>query len=128
MFRKILRTVLTVLKFRTKVREIPRALHVPKALLDASCNAVAKSSTDVEAILLFSLCHISRQMNPTLRIYQSSSSDRMQSSDQSRFLNPLMSGISSMQLPHSHRSCKKSFTIRARSFNDRVMTTFSDAE
>ncbi|GBN77326.1 hypothetical protein AVEN_215414-1 [Araneus ventricosus] len=47
MFRKILRTVLTGM---SKVREIQRALHVPKSLLDASCNAVATSSTDVEAI------------------------------------------------------------------------------
>ncbi|GBM08306.1 hypothetical protein AVEN_101435-1 [Araneus ventricosus] len=90
----------------SKVREIPRALHVPKALLDASCNAVAASSTDVEAIAS-PLCHISRQTNPTIRIYQSSSSDRMQPSDQSRFLNPLMNGISSIQLSHSHRSCEK---------------------
>ncbi|GBM76260.1 hypothetical protein AVEN_105438-1 [Araneus ventricosus] len=88
----------------SKVREIPLALNVPKALLDASINVVSTSSTDVEAIA-FSLCHISRQMNPTLRIYQSSSSDRMQSCD--HFLNPLMSGISLLQLPHSHRSCKK---------------------
>ncbi|GBN05207.1 hypothetical protein AVEN_143035-1 [Araneus ventricosus] len=35
----------------SKVREIPRALHVPKALLDASCNAVDTSSTgNVEEI------------------------------------------------------------------------------
>ncbi|GBM42446.1 hypothetical protein AVEN_139883-1 [Araneus ventricosus] len=100
MFRKILRTVLTGM---SKVWEISRALHVRKALLDASCNAVTTSSTDVEA----TLCHISRQMNPTLRIYQSSYSDLMQSSDQSHFINPLMSGISSMQLPHSHLSCGK---------------------
>ncbi|GBO14969.1 hypothetical protein AVEN_212056-1 [Araneus ventricosus] len=47
MFRKILRTVLTGM---SKVWEIPCALHIPKALVDASCNDVATSSTDVEAI------------------------------------------------------------------------------
>ncbi|GBL67684.1 hypothetical protein AVEN_212605-1 [Araneus ventricosus] len=41
----------------SKVREIPRALHVPKTLLDASCNAVATSSTDVEAIAFLPLPH-----------------------------------------------------------------------
>ncbi|GBN40209.1 hypothetical protein AVEN_192944-1 [Araneus ventricosus] len=45
MFRKILRTVLTGI---SNVREIPRALHVPNALLDASCNAVATSSTYID--------------------------------------------------------------------------------
>ncbi|GBN41736.1 hypothetical protein AVEN_192269-1 [Araneus ventricosus] len=89
MFRKILPTVLTGM---SKVREIPRALHVPKALLDASFNAVAKSSTDVEAIAFLPLSHF-KSNEPTLRIYQSSSSDRMQSSDQSRY-------------PHSQHSCK----------------------
>ncbi|GBM40270.1 hypothetical protein AVEN_248292-1 [Araneus ventricosus] len=54
MFRKILRTVLTGM---SKVRKIPRALHVPKALLAASCNAVATSSTDVEAIVFLPLPH-----------------------------------------------------------------------
>ncbi|GBM18815.1 hypothetical protein AVEN_203095-1 [Araneus ventricosus] len=54
MSRKILRTVLTGM---SKVREIPRALHVRKALLDASCNAVATSSTDVEAIAFLPLPH-----------------------------------------------------------------------
>ncbi|GBN28557.1 hypothetical protein AVEN_181595-1 [Araneus ventricosus] len=54
MFRKKLRTVLTSM---SKVREIPRALHVPKPLLDASCNAVATSSTDVEAITFLPLPH-----------------------------------------------------------------------
>ncbi|GBN95481.1 hypothetical protein AVEN_183245-1 [Araneus ventricosus] len=49
MFRKILRTVLTGM---SKVQEIPRALHVPKALLHASWNAVATTSTDVEAIAI----------------------------------------------------------------------------
>ncbi|GBN11651.1 hypothetical protein AVEN_102853-1 [Araneus ventricosus] len=91
----------------SKVREIPRALHVPKALLDISCNTVATSSTDAEAISFLLQPHFMSKMNPTIRIYQSSSSDRMQSSDQSRFLNPLMSGISSMKLLHSHSSCKK---------------------
>ncbi|GBN90919.1 hypothetical protein AVEN_239314-1 [Araneus ventricosus] len=90
----------------SKVREIPCALHVPKALLDASCNAVATSSTGVEATDFLPLPHFTPKMNPTLRIYESSTSDRMQSSDQNRFLNPLISGISSMQLPHSHFSCK----------------------
>ncbi|GBM79466.1 hypothetical protein AVEN_138234-1 [Araneus ventricosus] len=84
MFRKILRNVL---KGMSKVQEIPRALHVPKALLDASCNAVATSFTDIEAIVFLPLPH-SQQMNPTFGIYQSSSSDGMQSSNQSRFLNP----------------------------------------
>ncbi|GBO08046.1 hypothetical protein AVEN_143923-1 [Araneus ventricosus] len=41
----------------SKVREIPRTLHVPTALLDASCNAVATSSTDVEAIAFLPLPH-----------------------------------------------------------------------
>ncbi|GBL93143.1 hypothetical protein AVEN_216492-1 [Araneus ventricosus] len=54
MFRKILGTVLTGM---SKVRKIPRALHVPKALLDASCNALATSSTDVEAIAFLHLPH-----------------------------------------------------------------------
>ncbi|GBM93965.1 hypothetical protein AVEN_106932-1 [Araneus ventricosus] len=54
MFLKILRTVPTGM---SKVREIPRALHIPKALLDASCNAVATSSTDVEAIAFLPLPH-----------------------------------------------------------------------
>ncbi|GBN73048.1 hypothetical protein AVEN_183255-1 [Araneus ventricosus] len=103
MFSKISRTVVTGM---SKVREIPRALHVPKALFDAFGNAVATSSTDVEAIAFLPLPHFASKMNPTLRIYQPSSSDRMQSSDQSRFLNTLMSGILSMQLALSHRSCK----------------------
>ncbi|GBM23640.1 hypothetical protein AVEN_117390-1 [Araneus ventricosus] len=50
MFRKILRTMLTGM---SKVREILRALHVSKALLDASCNAVA--TTDVQAIVFLPL-------------------------------------------------------------------------
>ncbi|GBM08386.1 hypothetical protein AVEN_108381-1 [Araneus ventricosus] len=54
MFCKILQTVPTGMP---KVREIPRALHVPKALLDASCNAVATSSTDIEAIAFLPLPH-----------------------------------------------------------------------
>ncbi|GBN00573.1 hypothetical protein AVEN_171354-1 [Araneus ventricosus] len=54
MFRKILRTVLTGM---SKVREILRTLYVPKALHDASCNAVATSSTDVEAIAFLPLPH-----------------------------------------------------------------------
>ncbi|GBM93791.1 hypothetical protein AVEN_252753-1 [Araneus ventricosus] len=54
MFRKILRTVLTGM---SKVWEIPRALHVPKALLDASCKSVATSSTDVEAFAFRPLPH-----------------------------------------------------------------------
>ncbi|GBM14227.1 hypothetical protein AVEN_167310-1 [Araneus ventricosus] len=54
MFRKIYQTVLTGM---SKVREIPRALHVPKELLDASCNAVATSSTDVETIAFLPLPH-----------------------------------------------------------------------
>ncbi|GBM71758.1 hypothetical protein AVEN_77192-1 [Araneus ventricosus] len=54
MFRKILRTVLTDMY---KVREIPYALHVPKALLDASCNAVATSSTGIEANAFLPLPH-----------------------------------------------------------------------
>ncbi|GBM95308.1 hypothetical protein AVEN_171557-1 [Araneus ventricosus] len=103
MFRKILRTEMTGM---SKLREIPRALHVPIALLDFSCNAATTSSTDVEAIAFLPLPHFTSKMNSTLRIYQPSSSERMQSSDQSRFLNPLMPGISSLQLPHSHRSYK----------------------
>ncbi|GBO46874.1 hypothetical protein AVEN_153513-1 [Araneus ventricosus] len=103
MFRKILRTVLTGM---SKVQEIPSALHVLKAVLDPSWNVVATSSTDVEG-MLSSLCQISRQMNPTLRIYQSSSSNQMQISHQSRFLNPSKSGIFPLQLPHSYRSFKK---------------------
>ncbi|GBN72988.1 hypothetical protein AVEN_275605-1 [Araneus ventricosus] len=103
MFRKILRTLLTGL---SKVREIPRALHVPRALLDASCNAVATSSTDVEAIAFLPPPHFTSN-EPVFSNLSTSSSDQMQLSDQSRFLNPLMSGISSMQFPHSHRSCKK---------------------
>ncbi|GBM69976.1 hypothetical protein AVEN_142994-1 [Araneus ventricosus] len=54
MFRKILRTVLTGM---SKVPESPRAVHVHKALLDASCNAVVRSSTDVEAIDFLHLPH-----------------------------------------------------------------------
>ncbi|GBN50895.1 hypothetical protein AVEN_173653-1 [Araneus ventricosus] len=54
MFRKIVRTVLSSMP---KVCEIPLALHVPKALLDASCNAVATSSTDLEAIAFLPLPH-----------------------------------------------------------------------
>ncbi|GBN76153.1 hypothetical protein AVEN_211370-1 [Araneus ventricosus] len=88
----------------SQFREIPLAMHVPKELLDASCNAVATSSTDVEAIDFLPLPHFTSN-EPDYS--NSSSSDRMQSSDQGRFLNPLMSGISSMQLLHSHRSCRK---------------------
>ncbi|GBM67335.1 hypothetical protein AVEN_97309-1 [Araneus ventricosus] len=54
MFRKILRTVL---RGMSKVREISRAPYVPKALLDASWNAVATSSTDVEGIAFLPLPH-----------------------------------------------------------------------
>ncbi|GBL90476.1 hypothetical protein AVEN_179405-1 [Araneus ventricosus] len=54
MFRKILRTMLTDM---SKVREIPRTLHFPKALLDASCNDVDTSSTDAEAIAFLPLPH-----------------------------------------------------------------------
>ncbi|GBM84140.1 hypothetical protein AVEN_24509-1 [Araneus ventricosus] len=54
MFRKIFRTVLTGI---SEVREIPRAVHVPKTLLDASYYAVTTSSTDVEAIGLLPLPH-----------------------------------------------------------------------
>ncbi|GBN76675.1 hypothetical protein AVEN_184969-1 [Araneus ventricosus] len=54
MFRKILRNVLTGMP---KVQEIPRVLHVPKALLDASCNVVATYSTDVEATAFLPLPH-----------------------------------------------------------------------
>ncbi|GBN29570.1 hypothetical protein AVEN_112232-1 [Araneus ventricosus] len=54
MFRKIFRTVLAGI---SKVREIPRTVHVPKALIDASCNAVATSSTNVEAIAFLHLPH-----------------------------------------------------------------------
>ncbi|GBN78016.1 hypothetical protein AVEN_24041-1 [Araneus ventricosus] len=41
----------------SKVQEILRALHVPKELLAASCNAVATSSTDVEEIAFLPLPH-----------------------------------------------------------------------
>ncbi|GBM13150.1 hypothetical protein AVEN_64358-1 [Araneus ventricosus] len=54
MFRKILRAVLTGM---SKVREIPRALHAPKALLDASCSAVAASSICVQAVAFLPLPH-----------------------------------------------------------------------
>ncbi|GBN41750.1 hypothetical protein AVEN_201460-1 [Araneus ventricosus] len=54
MFHNILPTLLTGM---SKVRGIPRASYVPKALLDASCNAVATSSTDVEAIAFLPLPH-----------------------------------------------------------------------
>ncbi|GBN73232.1 hypothetical protein AVEN_138835-1 [Araneus ventricosus] len=54
MFRKILRTVLTGM---SKVQEIPRALHVPKILLDATCIVVATSSTEVETIAFLPLPH-----------------------------------------------------------------------
>ncbi|GBN32498.1 hypothetical protein AVEN_89342-1 [Araneus ventricosus] len=110
----------------SKVREVPRALHASKALLDAFCNAIVTSSTDVEAIAFLPLPHFPSN-EPTLRIYQSSSSDRMQTSDQSRFLNPLTSRISSLQLPNSHRSCKKASQAEPDP-SIRVMTTFSYAE
>ncbi|GBN75493.1 hypothetical protein AVEN_168916-1 [Araneus ventricosus] len=101
MFRKILRTVLTGM---STVREIPRALHVPKALLDASCNAVATSSIDVEAIAFLPLPHFTSNepdsSNLSIIFFRPNAV-------QNRFLNPLMSGISSMQLPHSHSSYKK---------------------
>ncbi|GBN60263.1 hypothetical protein AVEN_170729-1 [Araneus ventricosus] len=54
MFSKIVRAALTGMP---KVPEILRALHVPKALLNASCNAVASSSSDVEAIVFLPLPH-----------------------------------------------------------------------
>ncbi|GBN75209.1 hypothetical protein AVEN_47825-1 [Araneus ventricosus] len=54
MFRKSLRTVLTGM---SKVWEISRALHVPKAVLDVSYNTVATSSTEVEAIAFLPLPH-----------------------------------------------------------------------
>ncbi|GBL98200.1 hypothetical protein AVEN_268285-1 [Araneus ventricosus] len=54
MFRKTLRTVMTGM---SKVRKIPCALQVPKALLEASCHAIATSSTDVEAIAFLPLPH-----------------------------------------------------------------------
>ncbi|GBM41708.1 hypothetical protein AVEN_173113-1 [Araneus ventricosus] len=91
----------------SKVLEIPRALHVPKALLDASCYSVATSSSDVEEIAFFPPPHFTSKMNLDLRIYEPSSSDRMQISDQSRLLIPLMARISSKQSPHSHHSCKE---------------------
>ncbi|GBN83350.1 hypothetical protein AVEN_42480-1 [Araneus ventricosus] len=47
----------TVLAGSSKVREIALAPHIPKTLLDASCNAVATSSTDVEAIAFIPLPH-----------------------------------------------------------------------
>ncbi|GBM29712.1 hypothetical protein AVEN_156898-1 [Araneus ventricosus] len=54
MFHKTLRTVLTDM---SKVQEIRRALQVPKALLDASCNAAATFFNDVEAIAFLPLPH-----------------------------------------------------------------------
>ncbi|GBM30840.1 hypothetical protein AVEN_18697-1 [Araneus ventricosus] len=53
-FVKILRNLLAGM---FNVREIPRALLVPKELLNASYNAVATSSTDVEAIAFLPLPH-----------------------------------------------------------------------
>ncbi|GBM76512.1 hypothetical protein AVEN_102295-1 [Araneus ventricosus] len=47
----------------SKVREILLALHVPKSLLVASYNAVATSSTDVEAIAFLSLPHFTTNEN-----------------------------------------------------------------
>ncbi|GBN61206.1 hypothetical protein AVEN_71521-1 [Araneus ventricosus] len=103
MFRKILRTVLTGI---SEVREIPHSLHVPKVLLDASCNAVATSSTDVEAIAFLPLSHFTSNepdfSNLAIIFFRPNADIGPEP-----FLNPLMSGISSMQLPHSHRSCKK---------------------
>ncbi|GBL84391.1 hypothetical protein AVEN_117160-1 [Araneus ventricosus] len=100
MFRKILRTVLTGM---SKVREIPRAVHVPKALLDASCNAAATSATDVEAIAFLPLPHFTSNepdsSNLSIIFFRPNAVI-----GPGCFLNPLMSEIPSMQLPQSHRS------------------------
>ncbi|GBN44108.1 hypothetical protein AVEN_256497-1 [Araneus ventricosus] len=103
MFRKILRTVLTGM---SKVRNITSALHVPKALLDACFNAVAKSSTSVEAIAFLPLPHF------TSNDYDSSNFSVIFFSQNvviapEPLLKPLMSRISPMELSHSLRSCKK---------------------
>ncbi|GBM43864.1 hypothetical protein AVEN_256736-1 [Araneus ventricosus] len=96
----------TMLRGMSKIRENPCALHVPKVLLDASCNAAATSSTVVEAIAFFPLPHSTSNQpdssNLSIIFFRPNAVI-----DQSRFLNPLMSGISSMQLPHSYRSRKK---------------------
>ncbi|GBM33940.1 hypothetical protein AVEN_79833-1 [Araneus ventricosus] len=105
MLSKILRTVLTGM---SKVREIPHALNVPKALLDASCNAVTTSSTDVEAIAFLPLPHFTSNESDSLKLsIIFFRQNAVIGPEPRRFLNPLISGISSMQLPHSQSSCKK---------------------
>ncbi|GBN46205.1 hypothetical protein AVEN_248013-1 [Araneus ventricosus] len=124
MFRKILRTVLNG---TSKVREIPRALHVLKELLDASCNDAATSSTDVEAIAFLPLPH-----------FTSNERDFSNLSIIFFRLNAVI-GPQPLFKPFNVRNffnviaahspfLLKSFTSRARSFSDRVRTAFSVAE
>ncbi|GBN14753.1 hypothetical protein AVEN_38114-1 [Araneus ventricosus] len=124
MFLKILRTVLTGM---SKVREIPNALHVPKTLLDAFCNAVATSSTDVEASAFPPLPHYTSNEPSSLNL-------------SIIFFRPnAVIGPEPLLKPFNVRNffnaiaaqslfLEKCFTSRARSFNDTVMTTFSDSE
>ncbi|GBN20412.1 hypothetical protein AVEN_177692-1 [Araneus ventricosus] len=123
MFRKILRTALTRM---SKVQEIPRALHDPKTLLDASFNDLATSSTDVEAISFFHLPHFTTNdpdsWNLSIIFFRP-----MKSSDQRRFLNPLMSGFLQFNC-RTVTVLEKGFSSRAPSFSDRVMTTFLDEQ
>ncbi|GBN79301.1 hypothetical protein AVEN_144709-1 [Araneus ventricosus] len=89
----------------SKVREIPRVLHVPNAMLDASCNFETTTSTDIKAIAFLPLSHFTSNepdsLNLSIVFFRPNAVIGPEA-----LLNPLMSGISSMQFPHSHRSCK----------------------
>ncbi|GBM89652.1 hypothetical protein AVEN_22638-1 [Araneus ventricosus] len=110
-----------------RVREIPRALHIPKELFDSSCNDVATSSTDVEAISFLPLSHFTSNepdsSNLSIIFFRPNAVIEPEP-----LLNPLMSGISSMQLPRCHRSCNKASQAEPDPSMIGVMTTFSDAE
>ncbi|GBN49322.1 hypothetical protein AVEN_112202-1 [Araneus ventricosus] len=111
----------------SKVREIPRALHVPKALLDASFNAVATSSTDVGAIAFLPLSHFTSNepdsSNLSIIFFRPNAVIRPEP-----LLKPFIVRNFFIETAVQSPFLQKSFTSRARSFNDRVMTTFSDAE
>ncbi|GBM64124.1 hypothetical protein AVEN_159854-1 [Araneus ventricosus] len=124
MFRKILQTVLTGM---SKVQEIPRALHIPKALLDASCNAVATSSTDVEAISFLPLPNFTSNepdfSNLSIIFFKPNADIGPEPLLKPFNVRNIFNAIAA-QSPF----LQKCFISRARSFNDTVITTFSDAE
>ncbi|GBM83783.1 hypothetical protein AVEN_42467-1 [Araneus ventricosus] len=111
----------------SKVREIPRALHDSKALLDASFNTVATSSTDVVAIAFLHLPHFTsndpNSWNLSIVFFRPN-----EVIEPEPFLKPFnVRNFFNAIAVHS-LFLKNSFTSRSPSINDRVMTTFLDAE